>query len=354
MAKQLRHSAFTLIELLVVVAIIALLIAILLPSLGAARNQARTVACGANLRAVAQGLNTYASDWGVFPAAYTYAGQLDMGNTTPNKGYIHWSYYLYNGGDVPNGSTNNGNGATASNVGRMPAKAFTCPSFPQGGLRPTNTAVNSLLDGLPSDVGSINDYQAPRMAYTVNEAVCPRNKFAPASQWNNAKRTYNYVKIAQIQAPGSTILATEFASNEQVVMAPGEVNAQPVVKGHRPISGFAGGSDRLNIYYTQAPNAMFGGTYALFRVPSSALQTTDPQSQVTQGSANLYPLDWVGRNHGSGGYTARTTNFSYVDGHVENKSILKTLDNTFEWGDQFYSLSPNSDVAPAGTPYGGP
>lgn len=52
-------GAFTLIELLVVVAIIALLVAILLPSLQAAREQSRAVVCLANLRSVGQGIAFY-------------------------------------------------------------------------------------------------------------------------------------------------------------------------------------------------------------------------------------------------------------------------------------------------------
>ena len=54
--------AFTLIELLVVVAIIATLIAILLPSLSAAREQARVSMCLSNTRQIAVASSTYVGD----------------------------------------------------------------------------------------------------------------------------------------------------------------------------------------------------------------------------------------------------------------------------------------------------
>ena len=63
-----RKRAFTLIELLVVIAIIALLIGILLPALGRARQSAKTMLSLSNVRQITVSLSTYALDYeGKYP-----------------------------------------------------------------------------------------------------------------------------------------------------------------------------------------------------------------------------------------------------------------------------------------------
>jgi len=57
-----RCAAFTLVELLIVVAIIALLLSLLTPSLGKARNLTRVAICGSNLSVTGRAITLYMSE----------------------------------------------------------------------------------------------------------------------------------------------------------------------------------------------------------------------------------------------------------------------------------------------------
>ncbi|MDQ7012304.1 MAG: MauE/DoxX family redox-associated membrane protein [Planctomycetota bacterium] len=63
------RRAFTLLELILMIAILGLLVALLLPALGRARNSAREVVSTTNLRSHGQTINAYLGDWDdTFPA----------------------------------------------------------------------------------------------------------------------------------------------------------------------------------------------------------------------------------------------------------------------------------------------
>lgn len=64
--SRLRRLGFTLIELLVVISIIALLVSVLVPALGAAREEGRTVKCGATLEQIGLALSICQNEYNGF------------------------------------------------------------------------------------------------------------------------------------------------------------------------------------------------------------------------------------------------------------------------------------------------
>ena len=89
--RKNQPHAFTLIELLVVVSIIALLVSILLPALGSAREAARMTICATNLRTVGMAIIYYADDNDNFlPPGFGYHGMPDV----PNASWQDKNYWV--------------------------------------------------------------------------------------------------------------------------------------------------------------------------------------------------------------------------------------------------------------------
>jgi prepilin-type N-terminal cleavage/methylation domain-containing protein/prepilin-type processing-associated H-X9-DG protein len=309
-----HKTAFTLVELLVVIAIFAILLALLLPALTAARQSADTIACASNLRNIGLAMALYLDqNQNTYPTSYSYVGQsIDNGIETPpgpSPGYVHWSTFLY-------GSA-------------VPEATFHCPALERGGLPPTNTTPDNLDPGQAPDNPGVNDQQILRMAYTLNEALCPRNKLVLGYQ--GALRFYQFVRASQVTGPSETILATEWGQTAARLNTSNAAGYELV--SHRPIHGFVGTDGTLDMFLL-APGAGFR------RITSADLDP-DPSS----GTTFTTRLDWVGRNHGhlQGYPDKRRSNFLYADGHVETKTLYETL-APFQWGHEFYSLNPHDDL----------
>ena len=114
-----RSRGFTIVELLVVVSIIALLVGILLPAIGKARDQAKLSISRANLRQLGQAHATYASEWndrqvtlandnlsryGNSPAAAVAGYNSSVGQAHPGimvgwgQSGLAWGYWFGNAG----------------------------------------------------------------------------------------------------------------------------------------------------------------------------------------------------------------------------------------------------------------
>lgn len=343
MARSPRNTreAFTLIELMVVVAIIALLVAILLPSLQSARLHAKAVTCSTNMHHVGLAMANYLyGSRGTYPASYLYPddedGNWSIAQTeTKPFGYMHWSYFLFDGGQVND-------------------KAFQCPIYENGGAPRTNPGMNSddweggqqVDQNGVANVTQLTDKQAARMAYTANASIMPRNKFTSAL--SGGPRVNVFVREQNIKHPGATIMVTEFLNNWKALGV--QQGSLIESKSHRPINPFFHVGSGFNEYQTppQAPGFMYGTpndqeTYGLL-----PLKEVRDKTNILDHTSGVSQINAIGRHHPHGNTVYTKTyggaaNFLYVDGHVETMTALDSVAKR-QWGDRYLSVNGENQI----------
>jgi len=149
------NKGFTLIELLVVMVIIALLVGLLLPALGRAREEARKTQCRSNLRQIGLAMSIYANDnkgWtpNVYGSNMEYGGQKAQSWWFAGLGH----YKMINhrtSGDVADGGLDAGFHITHNLLLAPGFEAYGAFTPPNGDLSMWNVAM--LGPGMPTGLG---------------------------------------------------------------------------------------------------------------------------------------------------------------------------------------------------------
>jgi len=311
-------KAFTLIELLVVIAIIAILAAILFPVFAQAKFAAKKSSGLSNNKQLNMALQIYLSDADdVYPPAYYY------NNPTAN-------------GSLDDTGINNWSGLIQPYVKNM--RIFVSPFDPIEGQPPTNFMGNNMGCGVPSGGSAgnpnIQDNQACRLSYTVNEQVMPRPRGGVGGVMIGQPQ--NVVSATALDKPAGTIIITEFTEYINAVSGGGVGGVR--FKAHRPTDALALNAGGTVPYDTSNTN-----NSPIYALSNAAAQIIfDKQPNVPFGDATNPHIVYMNNGRKSKGVT-----FSFSDGHAKSLQVSLTLGcDNFLWGTRAYNQANEAILCP--------
>jgi len=256
---SLPAPGFTLIELLVVISIIALLVAILLPSLSASRARARLIRCSANQKQLVLGMAIYVNDF---------------------RGRAPWDTSVLVGTHVTAAQWSGPSGRTG------PTRYMTMAGI----LAPVSAMDNS------------------RSTFRTCPELVPAQPLggAQASPDEYSHYQYNYQVIGYFRS---------FSSGNMAWATP----------------GFASGVGPKRFYDFVRPSSVAATSDAMHLLTDNVVQFRGTQEYYTPvGYGNRFRLGAAANTNSSSfaistvtGYRhGEQVNFSFVDGHVEARSVI--------------------------------